>query len=72
MSFLTIIQLIVAITLIALILLQERSSGTSGLFGGTEGGFYQRRRGMEKGMYIATITLIAIFALLSIVILIQQ
>jgi protein translocase SecG subunit len=65
MSVLTIIQMIVALALITLILIQERSSGTSGLFGGGEGGFYQARRGIEKTIFIATIVLLAIFAALS-------
>ena len=66
MSYLTIIQVIVSLALIALILTQERSGGTSGLFGGSEGGgFYQRRRGLERTFFIATIALIAAFAGLS-------
>jgi protein translocase SecG subunit len=56
-----IIQIIIAIAIIALILLQERSSGMSGLFGGGEGGFYQARRGMEKTIFIATIVLAVLF-----------
>jgi preprotein translocase subunit SecG len=58
---LAIIQIIIAIAIIALILLQERSSGMSGLFGGGEGGFYQARRGMEKTIFIATIVLAVLF-----------
>jgi preprotein translocase subunit SecG len=56
-----IIQIILAIAIVALILLQERSSGMSGLFGGGEGGFYQARRGMEKTFFIATIILAILF-----------
>jgi preprotein translocase subunit SecG len=58
---LAVVQIILAIAIIALILLQERSSGMSGLFGGGEGGFYQARRGMEKIIFIATIVLAILF-----------
>lgn len=60
---LTIIQLIVAAILIALILLQERSAGLSGIFGGESGGgFYQTRRGLERLVFAGTIVLGALFA----------
>jgi len=57
----TIIQIAIAIAIITLILLQERSSGMSGLFGGDSGGFYQARRGMEKTMFYLTIVLCVAF-----------
>ena len=64
---LTIAQIIVSIVLIGLILLQERSSGTGGIFGGGTGGSsYQTRRGLEKTIYWATIISAGLFALLSI------
>lgn len=64
---LAIAQLIVAILLIILILLQERSSGLSGILGGDTGGsnFYQTRRGLEKIVFWTTIILAAAFAALS-------
>lgn len=58
---LSLIQMISSLGLIALILLQERSSGLSGIFGGEGGGFYQTRRGMERWLFIATIVLGAVF-----------
>jgi protein translocase SecG subunit len=63
---LTIIQVTTAIALIVLILLQERGGGTSALFGGTEGGLYHARRGLEKTLFTTTISLVIIFALVSI------
>ncbi len=57
----TIIQIALAVAIVALILIQERSSGMSGLFGGEGGGYYQARRGMEKIAFYATIALIVIF-----------
>ncbi len=62
---LAIAQIVVSILLIALILLQERSSGLSGILGGGEGGFYQTRRGLEKAIFWSTIILAAVFAVLA-------
>jgi len=60
-------QIIISIILIVLILLQERSSGLSGIFGGSESSYYQTRRGFEKIIFIATVVLTAIFAILSLI-----
>lgn len=63
---LNILQVIVSVILIALILLQERSSGLSGALGGsTEGTPYQARRGMEKFIYWGTIVSAGVFVLLA-------
>lgn len=60
------IQIILAIAIITLILLQERSSGMSGLLGGDGIGFYQARRGAEKIIFYATIVLIVVFVAVAI------
>lgn len=60
---LIIAQIVISVVLIALVLIQERSSGLSGLFGGGGAGTpYQTRRGLEKGMYWATIIAATLFA----------
>ncbi len=64
---LAVIQIITSIILVALILLQERSSGLSGIFGGGEGGSYQTRRGLERLIFQTTIAVVVIFAVLSII-----
>ncbi len=64
--FLSIAQIVVSIVLVILILLQERSSGLSGIFGGSSGEFYSKRRGLERLIFFATIGLAIIFAVLSI------
>lgn len=52
--------------LIIFILLQERTSGLSGVLGGdSEGGFYQTRRGLEKIIFSGTIVLALVFAVLA-------
>jgi len=69
MSAINIIQIIIAIVLIGLILMQHRQSGgLGGLFGGESSAteFYQRRRGLEKMLFIFTIVSIAIFLIVSV------
>jgi len=61
----SILQIIISVILIILILLQERGSGLSGIFGGSGEGFYQTRRGLEKIIFITTIVLIVFLAGLS-------
>ena len=60
MHILNVIQIIIAILLIAGILLQQRGGGLSSTFGGS-GTFYGTRRGMERGILWATIVLTALF-----------
>ena len=59
---LAIAQIIVSILLIVLVLIQERSSGLSGILGtGGEGGSYHTRRGLEKIIFWGTILLAVSF-----------
>jgi protein translocase SecG subunit len=61
-------QLVIAVAIIILVLLQERGSGVSESFGGGgEAGFYQHRRGMEKVIFIVTIIALVLFAATSLV-----
>ncbi len=61
-----IVQIVLSVAIIALILLQERSSGMSGLLGGGGEGYYQARRGMEKLVFYATIVLTIVFVVLAV------
>jgi protein translocase SecG subunit len=64
--WLPISQITVAVLLIIFILLQERTSGLSGVLGGdSEGGFYQTRRGLEKMIFWGTVVLAIVFAVLA-------
>jgi len=65
MSAFTIAQIVIPIIIIILVLIQDRSSGVGGLFGGGES-FYQKRRGMENVILWATAFFIVIFVILSI------
>ncbi len=60
-------QIVVSALLIALIMLQERSSGLSGFLGGGDSGnsFYQTRRGLEKIVFVSTIVLAIVFAIVA-------
>ncbi len=62
MIWLNIILVILGIALIVSILLQSRSAGMSGAFGGGAEGFHVRRGG-EKTIFRITITLSALFIL---------
>ncbi len=62
----TLLQIIVALAVIGLILLQERSAGLSGIFGGETGGVYQTRRGLERSIFGGTIVLAVVFVALSV------
>ncbi|MDD5431083.1 MAG: preprotein translocase subunit SecG [Candidatus Pacebacteria bacterium] len=68
MNLISILQIIVSVILIILVLLQEKSSGLSGAFGGSDsGGFYQTRRGLEKAIFFATIIMALAFAGLALI-----
>jgi preprotein translocase subunit SecG len=61
-----VIQIIISLAIIALVLLQTKGAGLGGIFGG-DGGVYRTRRGIEKTLYQATITLTVVFFLISLV-----
>jgi len=57
-------QLIIAILLIVVIMLQNRGSGLSNVFGGS-GNVFMTKRGFEKKLFVATIVLAALFFIIS-------
>jgi len=59
-KYLDIIQVVISALLVVGILLQNRGSGLSSAFGGS-GELFQTKRGIEKGIFIATIVLAVIF-----------
>jgi preprotein translocase subunit SecG len=59
-NFFNLAQIIISIFLIVTVLLQQRGSGLSGVFGG-EGNFYRTKRGFERLLFIATIVLVVLF-----------
>lgn len=53
--YFNIAQIIISIALTVLILLQIRSGGLGGVFGGTETAVYRTRRGVERTLFRITI-----------------
>ncbi len=64
-SFLNILQIIVAVTLVVVIIMQVRGQG-GGLFGSAEGSF-RTRRGLEKTLFQFTIALVGVFIITSLI-----
>ena len=64
-TYLNIIQIIVAITLIVLTVMQSKEAGLGRMFGG-DSSIYHTRRGVEKTMYNLTIILAVVFFITSI------
>ncbi len=58
-------QIVVAILLMTSILLQNRGTGLSGVFGGSSG-VYRTKRGVEKVLFVTTIILVILFFGLSV------
>ncbi len=58
--YVNLIQIVVSVSLIAVILLQAKGSGLGGIFGG-DSSIYKTRRGVEKTLHHATIGLSALF-----------
>lgn len=71
MSILTILQMIVALLLVVTIILQSRGSSSGIMFGGG-GESFRGKRGLEKTLFYVTIILAAVFALLSILSLLNR
>ncbi len=64
-SLINVIQLVVAVTLVVVIIVQVRGQG-GGLFGSAEGSF-RTRRGIEKTLFQFTIGLVGVFIVMSLV-----
>ena len=58
------IQIILAVALVALVLLQRSEAGVGGAFGGEDGGSgHFARRGFERTLFISTIVVAILFTL---------
>ncbi len=64
-TYLNIAQIVVAIALIAIILLQVRGGGLGGIFG-QPGTVYRTRRGVEKLLFQLTIVLVSVFLVIAV------
>jgi preprotein translocase subunit SecG len=63
--YLNIAQVIISIALTGIILLQVRSGGLGGIFGGTETAIHRTRRGVERTIFNVTIGLSVAFFIIT-------
>jgi len=62
--YLNIAQIVISVSLMAIILFQVRSGGMGGVFGGSETAVYKTRRGIERTLFNVTVGLsIAFFVI---------
>ncbi len=64
---LDIVQIVLAIVLVLVIILQTKGSGFSGIFGGDSASVYRTRRGFERRLFQFTIGLSVVFFLVALV-----
>lgn len=64
-TYFSIAQIVVAVVLIAVLMLQVRGGGLGGIFGQPDS-VYRTRRGMERTLYRFTIALVVVFVILAI------
>ncbi len=62
-NIILIAQIVFAVLIVILILLQQRGTAMGSAFGG-QGGFYSTQRGIQKKIFIATVVAVAIFIIL--------
>jgi len=65
-----IVQIILAITLITIILLQVKSASLGSAFGGSDASIYTSRRGIDRILFQFTIALSVVFLCNSVIVLI--
>lgn len=63
-TILLILQIAAPVLLMAVVLFQQRGAALGSAFG-SSGGFYLKRRGAERKLFIATIILACLFILVS-------
>jgi len=64
--YLNIAQIVTSVALVAVILLQVRSGGLGGVFGGPESSVYKTRRGVERTLFNITVGLSIAFFIITI------
>ncbi len=65
--YLNIAQIIISVALIVIILVQVRSGGMGGVFGGSETAVYKTRRGVERTLFNVTVGLSIAFFVITII-----
>ncbi|HET9492917.1 MAG TPA: preprotein translocase subunit SecG [Chloroflexia bacterium] len=64
---LLIVQIILAIVMVVVLLMQAKGSTLGGLFGGSDSSVYRTRRGFEKTLFQFTIGLSIVFFLIALI-----
>ena len=64
---LAIIQILLAIVLIAVLVMQAKGSSMGGIFGGDASAVYRTRRGFEKRLFQFTIVLAVVFFVVALI-----
>ena len=65
--YLYLAQIVLAVAIIGLVLVQTKNAGLSNIFGGGDLGVHKTRRGAEKTLFDATIASGIIFLLLALI-----
>jgi len=65
-TYFNVAQIILAVALILVILLQVRGGGLGGIFGQADT-VYRTKRGVEKTLFQLTITLVVLFVIISVI-----
>ncbi|MCS7038897.1 MAG: preprotein translocase subunit SecG [Caldilineales bacterium] len=65
-TFILIAQIIIAVLIVVLVVLQSQASGAGSMFG-SDTTVYRTRRGLEKTLYQLTIAVSALFFIISLV-----
>lgn len=66
MNWLSVFQIVIALMLIGVVLLQPQGTGLGRAYGGS-GTSYRSKRGMEKAMFFGTVILAISFATLAVI-----
>lgn len=63
--YLNLAQIVIAIALTVMIMLQTKGAKLGGIFGGTDSAVYQKRHGLQKTVFNVTIVLSVVFFVLA-------
>jgi preprotein translocase subunit SecG len=63
-TYLNLAQIIIAVTLIVMIMLQTKGAALGGVFGGSDSAVYQKRHGLQKTVFNVTVGLAVVFFVL--------
>ena len=65
-TYLNLAQIVIAIALIAIIMLQTKGAALGGVFGQSDSAVYKTRRGVEKTIFNVTIGLSVVFFVMAV------